>query len=1226
MRVFLTILFLAPGLLVATEHSGSVRAADQIIPGATVTARQGGAKLVTYTNENGRYALDLTPGEWEIEISMFGFKTMTAPVAVAAEPTHREWTLEMPRPDEDAKKAETAGPESIGAMTPSAISSSAAAEARGRGGRGGRGGGQGGGRGGRFGQGAGEAVGAGRQRDGAAAQAQGRQGGTQNNAQTAAQAGRGGRGGRGQQSAQPTFQNAEVTATDAGTQALANAVNEPVADPGADASDSFMVLGSTSGGLGMAADQEALRLEMMAGRGGRGGAVGFGGLAGEMGLMSLGESLGGVGGDPLGMSAFGAAGVDNGFGADAGGAGFGLGGGRGGVGGPGGPGGGGRGGGAGGGRGGGGGGGGGGGRGGGAGGGRGGPGGGRGGPGGRGPFNGQFAAIGNRTGRGRQSPYNGNVSINATNSALNAAPFSLNGQQQTKPVSRNENISATVGGPVRVKGLISNDRWSFSLTGSVREARTGRTQVSTVPNALQRKGDFSGTTVNVVVGGVRQSVPVQIFDPTNGAIFPDARIPTERINSASRELMKFIPDPTYADVVQQNYAISTSQPSHSYSVGVRLSGPLTTKDRINFNQQLSWNNSKSTTLFNFEDTDTGNGLSSSLGWTHTFRPRLNNSANLSFSRNESRGTPYFAYLDDVATRLGIVGPDTTPIDWGPPNLSFTNFGSLSDGTASVNRSQTMNFTDTVMFVHRNHNFNFGFGYRRMQNNTLSFANSRGSFSFGGLLTSGVDANGKAIPNTGYDLADFLLGYPQTSNLRIGNSNNYFRGWALNAYVQDDWRINRGLSLNLGLRYEYFAPYTELFGHLASLDVNSSFTDVALVTAGGTGKFSGKLPDSLINGDPNNFSPRIGFAWRPSQRNSRLIRGGYSIFFSGANYSGLASSMAAQPPFAKTALLNTTLANPLTLQNGFTTSPTDLTNTFAVNPFYHSGYTQTWTVALQQNLPSNLLMELEYVGLKGTGLELRLQPNQPIAPGSSILRIPGAGSFTYNSPIAHSIQHAGQVRLTRRFSRGMSAMALYTLSKSIDNSSNSVQNPYNLRLERARSNNDQRHRLQVTYTLSSPVGIRGFWRNGGWKTKALSGWTIQGNMNLASGNPLTPTVSGTLGTVRTTLRADVTGVPVVGGNYPYFNLLAFAAPAAGFYGTAGRNIIPGLATFSLNGQINRSFRLGESRRMISLSLRANNALNHVQITSFNTVVNSALYGQPTAATQTRSVSLNMRFNF
>src|SRR5262249_51871762 len=148
------------------------------------------------------------------------------------------------------------------------------------------------------------------------------------------------------------------------------------------------------------------------------------------------------------------------------------------------------------------------------------------------------------------------------------------------------------------------------------------------------------------------------------------------------------------------------------------------------------------------------------GWSHSFKPRFNNSANFSFSRNISKSTPFFAYSENVAAALGITGTDQDPIDYGPPNLSFTNFSGLSDGSASLNRNQTANFTDTIPYViRRKHNLQFGFGYRRMQQNALSYANSRGSFSFSGLLTSQLNADGQPLSGTGMDFADFLLGLP-----------------------------------------------------------------------------------------------------------------------------------------------------------------------------------------------------------------------------------------------------------------------------------------------------------------------------------------------------------------------------------------------------------------------------------------------------------------------------------
>ncbi|MGA2118611.1 MAG: hypothetical protein ABSH56_28120, partial [Bryobacteraceae bacterium] len=697
--------------------------------------------------------------------------------------------------------------------------------------------------------------------------------------------------------------------------------------------------------------------------------------------------------------------------------------------------------------------------------------------------------------------------------------------------------------------------------------------------------------------------------------------------------------------IVKNYAIDPSNHSATNVVGLRLGGPITTKDRLSFNEQYSGNSSTSEQLFGFKDSTSGYGLSTTTQWAHSFRPRLNNTVNVAFSRSISDLTPYFAYKTNIVGDTQIAGLDETPLNWGPPSLSFTNFGSLSDSTASQSRNQTLNVTDTLTYtVQRKHNLQFGFGYRKLQQNPISYANSRGSFAFSGALTSGYDASGAILPNTGFDFADFLLGYPQTSSLRTGNYGDYYRGWAANAYAQDDWRVRPNLSINIGLRYEYFAPYTELRGHLANLDVNGNITAVDVVTPGKPGPYTGAFPASLVNGDPDLFSPRLGLAWRPSTKHSRVVRLGYSIFYSGSAYGSIAAKMAAQPPWAVTENLSNNLTNPLTLENILAATPAGVNNTYAIDKNYKLAYAQTWVVALQQTLPSNTLIEFEYLGTKGTRLDEQFAPNEA-APGTpealvaSQLRVPGAGAFIYETDNGNSIYHAGQIRLTRRFSRGMSAMALYTRAKSIDDASTFsggsgtvVQNFDDLSAERGLSNFDQRDALTLNYLLSSPVGIHGLWRNGDWKTKAFAGWTYSGGFTFSSGTPHTALISGNLASTSgiaalEQLRAEATGTSINAPGSPYFNLAAFTTPAAGNFGDAARDTIPGLPVISLNGGLNRAWRFGDvGRRQLQLRLSANNMLNHVQITGFGTTVNSNNYGLATAASSTRTVTLLLRFNF
>ncbi|HTB12214.1 MAG TPA: TonB-dependent receptor [Bryobacteraceae bacterium] len=1157
MRHYLFIFLFALPLPAGTKQSGSVRAADQFLPGASVTAVQGDTKITTFTDESGRYTLDLAPGVWDVQIQVFGFTPVHEQITVGSEPTFKNWTVEMPR--------------IAGAPAPGPV-----AQTRNRGGRGG------------FGRGGGPPG----NRPAAPPQP----------GQPAAPAQRQG------------FQNAAVTATQDGQQALSDAASAATAGLGdlnaSEADEAFLVNGSTSGGLAQSSDDESRRQRML-GRGG--GPPGLGGPdgGGGPGAMGLNSTLGlppgmtAPGGDTLGLGGLGASAINGGFGGGFGG-GPGSGPGGGGPGGPGfggGPGGGGGGGGRG-------------------GGGRGGGGGGRGGnQNRRGPYNGQFASFGNR--RRQQPAYTGSVFITLQNSALNAAPFSLNGQSQPKPSSDNAKFGVNIGGPMVIPKILNWQRASFYFTYQGTQSRNPYSSVSTVPTPAERMGDFS-------------SLPNIIYDPLTGAPFPGNVIPTSRFNSASLGLLQYFPQPSYTGVVQ-NYRNVASTPNNNNNIGVRLNAPITNKDRLTFNIQYQNRDAASEQLFGYRDSTTGYGLSAAAGWSHSFGRRFNNSGTLTFSRNISITDPYFAYSTNVAEELGITGTSQLPLNYGPPNLSFTNFGSLTDSAATSTHNQTYNFTDNITYVlKKKHNLTFGYLFRRLDQNSLSDQNARGSFSFSGLLTSELNANGQPVSGTGYDFADFLLGLPQSSSVRFGTNPIYLRSWSTAAFAQDDFRISRGLSFNFGLRYEYFAPYTELYNHLANLLINPEFTSVTVALAGQSG-----LPTSLVRPEKANFSPRFGYAYRPFAKHSLIFRGGYSIFYSGSPYGTIASSMAAQPPFATTATLTTSVANPLTLENGFAASPSQtITNTYAINPNYKLGYAQTWSFAIQNTLPHAIVLELEYIGTKGTDLGVVEAPNEAVdsSVAGAPLRIANSTGFTYQTYGANSIFNAGQTRITRRFQRGMSATALYTYSKSIDDASsftgtggNVAQFINNWGLERGLSSFDQRHNLSTTYLLSSPVGVHGMMRNGGWKTAALAGWMLSGTFTATSGTPMTAQIGGNLSNTGgngalSNPRAQATGLPIEAPGYPYFNLLAFTTPSAGQFGNAGVDTIPGLFHTSLNASLNRAFRFGDTRRQLQFRLSATNALNHVVITNIGTTVNSNMYGLPTGASATRAVTLLLRFSF
>jgi outer membrane receptor protein involved in Fe transport len=181
-----------------------------------------------------------------------------------------------------------------------------------------------------------------------------------------------------------------------------------------------------------------------------------------------------------------------------------------------------------------------------------------------------------------------------------------------------------------------------------------------------------------------------------------------------------------------------------------------------------------------------------------------------------------------------------------------------------------------------HNFTFGGEYRRIQNNLITDSNGRGAFVFSGLLTTAFDDNGRIISGTGFDFADFLFGFPNSAKVRFGTPSNFFRSWATSAYVVDDWKVRSNLSLNLGLRYEYFSPYVEKYDRMSNLDVASGITGVAVVLPGSTGPYSGVFPRALVDSDKNNFSPRAAIAWRPTQKRHIVVRASSTTARSTAN--------------------------------------------------------------------------------------------------------------------------------------------------------------------------------------------------------------------------------------------------------------------------------------------------------------------------------------------------------
>jgi trimeric autotransporter adhesin len=805
-----------------------------------------------------------------------------------------------------------------------------------------------------------------------------------------------------------------------------------------------------------------------------------------------------------------------------------------------------------------------------------------------------------------------------------------------KPSYAQERYSVQIGGPLMFPKLFRFDKTTFNFNYTSNRSDNLRTQIGTVPTLLERTGDFSLS--NRIV-----------YNPVTHAPFSDNKIPTGMLNPIALGLLNFFPKPNQTGSCAasnqgacsaQNFQFTDVVPNNNQSVGLRLGQSIGQKDRLALNFQYQNRSSITPQIFGFLDSGSGSGYNTSLNWIHTFAPRIFNMATVSFNRNRNDSLPFFANGADIAAQLGILGTSGNPLNFGPPNLSFTNFAGLTDGSASFTRIQTVGLNEVFTWMRGKHTISTGALFQRNQNNVKTDSNGRGSFSFSGLATSGLDANGQPLPATGYDLADFLLGLPNSDSIRFGDTTTYFRTTNYSFFGQDDWRMLPNFSINFGLRYEYYGVPSELYGREANLDIARYFTAVAQVIPGQAGPYTGDFPAGLVNPDRNNFAPRLGIAWRPWPKGKTVVRAGYGMYYNGAAYNSFGRNLAAQPPFANSNSVITSSAAVLTLASGFTVTPPGktITNTFAVDRFYRIPYAQTWNFSIQQQLPHQLVLQVTYLGTKGTRLDTLRLPNRA-APGSPLTseerrQIGNATGFTFESSDANSIYHSARVSLIRRFARGTSFNIDYIFAKSIDDAATFggglAQNDLDISAERSLSNFDHRHVLNVSYLFTSPFGHNSRWlAHRVLATKLLQDWTLNGGIHAQTGSPFTPRVAGNLsdsaGTgANGTTRPDATGLPITAGT-GFFNTAAFILPLAGEFGDAGRNTIPGPGSVTLNASFGRAFSLGE-RRSLEFRFDANNILNHVNIASFGTTTNASNYGLPLAASAMRSMSVVLRFRF
>jgi hypothetical protein len=872
------------------------------------------------------------------------------------------------------------------------------------------------------------------------------------------------------------------------------------------------------------------------------------------------------------------------------------------------------------------------------------------------------------------------------NARLDARPFSLTGLQLPKADYNQARFGANVGGPLNIPKIFNGgNKWFFFAGWNGSRGSNPYDAFSTVPTPAELTGDFSGATYN-------NGKPVRIFNPqtgqqyqfnNNSCVLPCSNIlDPAMISSSAKALLKYIPAPNIATTVSgQNFHYVTSAASNSDTVILRLihnfgpasgpgSGPFGAgggggggegrrRAQNNINFGLNWSRSSNNIVNPFPSEAGGagtQGLNASAGWTYG-KGRATNTVRVNYNHNHVSTTNLYSNVTDVAGPggAGIGGISNDPFDWGLPGISFTSFGGLSDPTARRELDQTYTLSDTVSWNRGKHNMRFGGDYRRILQSFHSARNAEGSFVFTGYATSQYAAGGTAscpgtqpcpVADTGYDFADFLLGYPQQTSLQFGATAYNFRANSFDFFGQDDWRFRSNLSFNIGLRYEYVGPYTEANNQIANLIVTSGFTSAEPVVPAGAalppqaGQLARSSTASLINPDRNNFAPRIGIAWKPEKK--MVVRTGYGINYNLGQYGAIIQNFAFQPPFASAATNTTDVtgllgATPLTLTNGFPAAASStVTNNFAANPNYALGYVQVWNLDIQRDLPGGVVMNAGYNGAKGTRLDTE-----------RALLVSGGQPFIYESSEGNSILHAATVRMRKRMAKGIGFSAQYVFSKSIDDASSIggggsvvAQNPFDISADRGLSSFDQRHKLTGNWIYDLPIGEnRHFAPKGAW-SHVLGGWQWSGDFTVGSGLYFTPRVLGgavDIGRgVSGSLRANTVAGESISVSNPttlqWFNTAAFCAPSTtcvnpsgSSFGDAGRNIIEGPGQVTLNMTLNKTFQIKEFRAL-DLRFTANNVSNNVHFTSINTVVNSFTFGEVTGTGSMRRVTVQARFRF
>lgn len=799
----------------------------------------------------------------------------------------------------------------------------------------------------------------------------------------------------------------------------------------------------------------------------------------------------------------------------------------------------------------------------------------------------------------------------------------------------------SAGGPVFIPKIYNGRNKTFFFTSYETSRGSSQTtfQNPTVPLAAWRQGDFSG--VNTV-----------IRDPLTGQPFPGNRIPQGRLNQVSVKIQdRFYPLPNFGDTSTfntQNYRQNSVSSWNPVSLFV-VRGDHKISERDNIYGRLTWTRGLNRFFqgnlpaIGRPEVSQRDTRSATGSYSHTFSANLLNEFRYGLVYNNF---PFHGNIQGkpLVEELGLVGlaPNLPDIS-GLLKVSFNNLPlqgiSQRDYEDPGFRNFVNEFSDHVSWLRGRHTFKFGGALTRV---TWS------DFSAPSCLFGCVTFSNRF---TGFTYADFLLGYPTTAArafppLRVERKRSQY-----DFYVNDDFKVSRKLTLNLGLRYEHHPYWTEENGLSSLFDVDSGkvvvpdgslsrvsplfprdFVDV--VEAGNRG-FAGK---TLINNDKNNFAPRLGVAYRPWGDNT-VFRGGFGIYFDGAprdiNFGG-------EPYVLNEPAFTNPLANPAVIfprvfpASGPDQRITEVSLPSAVNPRLKIPYSLQYNFTIEHS-HWGTGFRLSYIGTAGRQGEYGYDINAPVPDARPFIakprRFPAYSTINYLTNGANHQYNAFSAQAERSLSRGLYFQTFWTWARDIGDSPaggryGALENPFDRRRERAVATDVPSHRFVANFLYQFPFGKgrRYLAQDSRALDLLVGGWEISGLFAAQTGRFLTPewcgpdpagtAFSGSIDPAEVCIRPDQLRDPNLPGAEQtlqrYFDPGAFGPPQLGRFGTSARGVIKGPGTNIWNAVFAKTFSFQEGGARLRLELMARNLFNHPNYSNPDTCINCGSPGQISSA--------------